>query len=172
MARRRAVVMSQSPGLSGTPDSGHCASAATSASWARSSARPTSRTRRVSPAISRADSIRKTAAIARSVSAAMRQPTNASAVRVQGALLLGDLLANAVLLGAQLGRELLAEVLGLEDLADLDLRFARHGIGGALDPLDGFLERAHLEDPEARDQLLGLGERPVDHGALAAREAN
>ena len=37
-ARCLAVAMSQAPGLSGTPDSGHCSSAATSASWARSSA--------------------------------------------------------------------------------------------------------------------------------------
>src|SRR5438093_1891000 len=59
-----AVVMSQAPGLSGTPDSGHCSSAATRASCARSSARPTSRTIRVSPAMSLGDSIRHTASIA------------------------------------------------------------------------------------------------------------
>jgi len=52
-------------GLSGTPDSGHWSSAASSASWARSSASPTSRTIRVSPAMSRADSILQTASIAR-----------------------------------------------------------------------------------------------------------
>ena len=49
-------------------DSGHCSSAATSASWASSSARPTSRTIRASPAISRADSIRQTASIVRWIS--------------------------------------------------------------------------------------------------------
>ena len=38
IARCFAVAMSQAPGLSGTPDSGHCSSAATSASCARSSA--------------------------------------------------------------------------------------------------------------------------------------
>ena len=38
MARCLAVAMSQAPGLSGTPDSGHCSSAATSASCASSSA--------------------------------------------------------------------------------------------------------------------------------------
>ncbi len=62
--------ISQAPGLSGTPDSGHCSSAATRASCASSSARPTSRTIRASPAISRADSIRQTASITRWVSEA------------------------------------------------------------------------------------------------------
>ena len=46
------------------------ARAATSASCAKSSARPTSRTMRASPAMSRADSIRQTASIARWVSTA------------------------------------------------------------------------------------------------------
>ena len=52
-------------GLFGTPASGHCSSAATSASWARSSATPTSRTSRARLAMSRGDSIRQTASIAR-----------------------------------------------------------------------------------------------------------
>jgi hypothetical protein len=65
MPRRLAAAISQAPGLSGIPDAGHCSSAATSASWARSSATDTSRTMRVSPAISRADSMRQTASIAR-----------------------------------------------------------------------------------------------------------
>ena len=46
--------MSQAPGFLGTPDSGHCSSAATSASCARSSARPTSRTIRARPAMTAA----------------------------------------------------------------------------------------------------------------------
>src|SRR3989441_3401933 len=64
MARRLAVAMSHAPGLSGTPDCGHPSSAATSASWARSSARPTSPTIRARPAMSLADSIRQTASMA------------------------------------------------------------------------------------------------------------
>ena len=71
IARCFAVAMSQAPGLSGTPDSGHRSSAATSASCARSSARPTSRTIRARPAMSRADSILQTASIARWVSVAV-----------------------------------------------------------------------------------------------------
>ena len=64
MARCLAVAMSQAPGLSGTPDSGHCSSAATSASCARSSATPISPTIRAKPAMSLADSIRQTASMA------------------------------------------------------------------------------------------------------------
>ena len=52
IARCLAVAISQAPGLSGTPARGHCSSAATSASCASSSARPTSRTMRARPAIS------------------------------------------------------------------------------------------------------------------------
>src|SRR5437867_5740462 len=60
--------MSHAPGLSGTPDSGHRSSAATSASCASSSARPTSRTIRARPAMSLADSILHTASMTRCVS--------------------------------------------------------------------------------------------------------
>src|SRR5512139_2542168 len=56
--------MSQAPGLSGMPASGHCSSAATSASCAKSSASPTSPTIRAKPAMSLADSIRQTASTA------------------------------------------------------------------------------------------------------------
>src|SRR5207302_1974628 len=64
MARRLATVISQAPALRGTPDCGHCSSAATTASWASSSASPTSPVYRASPAMSRAHSIRTTASIA------------------------------------------------------------------------------------------------------------
>src|SRR5438046_4169991 len=33
-------------------------------------------------------------------------------------------------------------------------------------------EGLHLPDPEAGDQLLRLGEGPVDHGPLASRESD
>src|SRR5882757_4576029 len=70
MARCFAVVINHAPGLSGTPDSGHFSSATTRASWASSSATPTSRTMRASPAISLADSILHTASITLWVSVA------------------------------------------------------------------------------------------------------
>ncbi len=65
MARRFAVAISQAPGLSGMPTSGQRSSAATSASWASSSARPTSRTIRARPAMSRGDSMRQRASMVR-----------------------------------------------------------------------------------------------------------
>jgi hypothetical protein len=63
-----AAAMSQAPGLSGTPDWGQRSSAARRASWARSSATPTSPVIRARPAMSLADSILQTASIARWVS--------------------------------------------------------------------------------------------------------
>src|SRR5690242_19323274 len=164
-ARCFAVAMSQAPGLSGTPDSGHCSSAATSASCARSSARPTSRTIRARPAISRADSIRQTASIVRLTSG---DATAAPGLRARLGLLPQPRLALA-----ELGRELLAEVLGLEHGPELDLAVGRaFGTGNALDPLDRLVERLHLPHPVAGHELLRLRERAVDHRALVAREAD
>src|ERR1022692_175436 len=70
-------------------------------------------------------------------------------------------------------------MLHLEQLTDLDLalgavlagvdpgkRLERHTVG----PFDGLVHRLHLEDPVARDQLLRLGERPVDDGAVPPGE--
>src|SRR5213594_452957 len=127
MARCFAVAMSQAPGLSGTPDSGHRSSAATSASCARSSATPMSRTIRARPAMSRGDSIRQTASMVRYVSVAVTATDHTifnRPVQDRGArrlLLRGHLRAQAFLLRPELGRELCTEVLGLEHLANLDL---------------------------------------------------
>src|SRR5258706_13314738 len=58
------------------------------------------------------------------------------------------------------------EVLQLEHLAELDGAFLeRH----ALRPLDGFVFRLRFEQPVAGDDFFGLGERPVDDGALLPR---
>src|SRR6266542_269091 len=84
LARCFAVAISHAPGLSGTPDVGHCSSAATRASCASSSAVPMSPTMRASPAMSRADSIRHIASIARCASVA-------TAKAPSRALVLGDL---------------------------------------------------------------------------------
>src|SRR5665647_3669247 len=59
-----------------------------------------------------------------------------------------------LLLLAQLGRERLAELLGVEDLTDLDLGFAAHR--RALHPVDHLLERVRLDHPVAGDQLIRL----------------
>src|SRR5262249_37270122 len=164
IARYFAVAMSQAPGLFGTPDSGHCSSAATRASCARSSARPTSRTTRARPAMSLADSIRQTAAMVRCVSEAV-MATDYTTTRppVQAAqpllLLRAGLCPQALLLPPEFGRERGAEVLRLEHLANLDLGAVVER--GALEPLDRLFLRLHLPQPEARDQLLRLGEGPV-----------
>src|SRR5689334_23190374 len=71
MARFFAVAMSQAPGFSGMPVSGQRSSAVISASCARSSASPTSRTTRTRPPRSRADSIRQTASMAPRVAASL-----------------------------------------------------------------------------------------------------
>jgi hypothetical protein len=49
---------------------------------------------------------------------------------------------------------------GFEDLADLEIRFARHRIRAALGPIDGFLQRRTLPDPVAGDQLLVSAKGP------------
>src|SRR2546426_2929599 len=136
IARCFAVPMSQAPGFSGTPEVGHCSSAATSASCASSSAVPMSPTTRASPAMSRADSIRQITSIARCVS------VDAGSI------------ARA-----------LSHSSHLNDLRDLE--------GGAvegcpLEPLDCLVNRAHLPQPIATHQLLGLREWPVDDGPLLA----
>ena len=69
-------------------------------------------------------------------------------------------------------RRALAEILQLEELADLDLAVLIVRVRAALHPLDRLGLVLHLDDPVAGDQLLGLGERPVDHAALAALEAD
>ena len=60
MAWWRAVETSQPAGFGGTPRDGHCSRAATKASWATSSPRPTSPRTRLATATTLADSIRHT----------------------------------------------------------------------------------------------------------------
>src|SRR5690606_31848892 len=147
------------------PVCGQRSSAMIRASCARSSARSMSPTMRTRPPVSLAHSIRQTASMALRV---------ASLVTARSGFLPPlELGAQLLLLGAQLGREFLAEVLGLEHRADLDLGLlAGHRIRAAPDPLERLLHRLDLPDPEAGDQLLGLGEGPVDDGLLAAAEAH
>src|SRR5690348_6215757 len=62
------------------------------------------------------------------------------------------------------------EVLELEELPDLDLAVPAvdRRVRKAARPLERPLARLGLDDRVAGDQLLGLGERAVDDGALAA----
>src|SRR6202163_2663051 len=108
--------MSQAPGLSGTPDFGHCSSAATRASCARSSARPTSRTIRARPAMSLGDSILQTASMAECVSVAVTATDHIIFnPRAQGALPCG--LCGLCVLRTSLLRPEIACVVHLADLA-------------------------------------------------------
>src|SRR2546428_410308 len=64
------------------------------------------------------------------------------------------------------------EVVQLEQLAHLDLAFlaVRSRIGIAPGPFHGLFFRLHLNKRVAGDELLRLGEGPVDHGALPSGE--
>src|SRR4029077_17794799 len=85
----------------------------------------------------------------------------------------GHLLADALFILSHLDSVLGTKVVILEHLANLDLRFPREEwIRSALDPLDRLVQRFYLEQPEASDQLLRLGERPIDHGPFASRESH
>ena len=63
------------------------------------------------------------------------------------------------------------EVFHLKDLADFDFAFTGGAaVGTTLDPLDGLFEGVDLQDLEAGDELLGLGEGAVDDGTRLAGE--
>src|SRR5688572_26229312 len=71
------------------------------------------------------------------------------------------------------GYEALAEIRRLVVRTNLEIRFlAGHRVRALLRPLDRLFDRLHFPDPEARDKLLGLGERAVNDGPLRAVEAN
>src|ERR1035438_1979719 len=187
MARRLAVAVSHAAGLSGTPDCGHSSSAATSASCARSSARPTSRVRRVSPAMTRADSMRQTASMVRCRvvawcgSVADTAATDHTSFRSMDATAVRLFVCGLIWQtgpGLYFALDLFfgqdgCEVFHLEDLADFDFVVAPGvAVGATLDPLDGLFEGLDLQDREAGDELLGLGEGAVDDGTGLAGESD
>ena len=147
IARCLAVAISQAPGLSGTPDSGHCSSAATSASCARSSARPTSRSIRARPAIRRAG-LDPPDRLDRALG---RRPSVTLAVCCGGS-------ARA---SPPPGRPRAS--LDLDHLANLDDVALS---SGSASPTRGLSAVLGLDDPVAADELLGLGERAVGDVAL------
>ena len=168
MARCLAVAISQAPGLSGTPVAGHCSSAATSASCARSSARPTSRTIRARPAMSRADSIRQTASIARWTSphAASAGPARSlplpTARRCSRRAAAPPASRSS---GVNSSPKSSASKTWRISISDS----ARHRVRAALDPLDRLVHRLHLPEPEAGDSSLVSANGPSIDGALVAR---
>src|SRR6202040_1395845 len=55
---------------------------------------------------------------------------------------------------------------------DFDLARSRHGIGAALHPGDRLVHVLDFPEPEAGDQLAGLGERAVDDRTAGTIERN
>src|SRR5215469_750902 len=68
--------------------------------------------------------------------------------------------------------QVLTEILRFEHRADLDVGIGQHRIRAALHPLDGFVDRVNLPEPETCHELLGFREGPVDDRALLAREVH
>src|SRR5450432_1363803 len=162
MARCLAAAMSQAPGLSGTPDSGHCSSAATRASCASSSARPTSRTMRASPAMILADSILQIDSTTRWVSpVAMRNHDSTFHSPAQpGRRYFQISRHHAVIKVLCFGRD----VFHSEHLANFALTFPAGPVlpvqvDEVLRHFQSFLFGLQLHDREAADDLLGFGER-------------
>src|SRR5712692_9433071 len=148
IARRRAVVISHAPGLSGIPCSGHVSSAATRLSWTTSSARSKSPRARTSAAVSRPASSRKTAATA--ASAAVRACSAVlRAVRDPSGFRLLDL-SRVVDHGPHLDRA------------------RRPGLGHG----ERLVEILDLDDREASDDLLRLDIRPVGDDGLAILDSH
>jgi hypothetical protein len=79
---------------------------------------------------------------------------------IAASVLARNLLALSRLLRFQLGRQIRAEIFGVEDSAYLDLFLALFERRTA-DPLDGLVHRFHLPEPEAGNQFLGLGEGSI-----------
>src|SRR5438132_1217878 len=174
IARCFAVAMSQAPGLSGMPDSGHCSRATTRASCASSSARPTSRTMRVRPAMILADSILQTASIARCVSVAVTathhtifNPLVQVRARANYRFAVIRMPENLLCFGSELFRP--------EDLANFRLALPPRPVffvqfHKAQRPFDGLFFRLQLKDRIPADNFLGLGEGSVDLGYLSLRK--
>src|SRR5882762_5576696 len=167
MARCLAVAMSQAPGLSGTPDSGHRSRAATRASCASSSARPASRTIRARPAMSLADSILQTASMMRCVSeddtATFQAKPEASRAKVRPRR--GTQGLRFRTLGVRI-------LVGLVYLAKLALTIMTGYLEEILDQFDRFFLRVRAQECESADDLLGFGKRTVGDSHLSTRHAN
>src|SRR5947207_4847000 len=82
--------------------------------------------------------------------------------------LLLDLLAQPLVSLLDLRRKLAAEVRGFKHLPNLHLSAPVKR--SALQPLDRLFLRLHLPQPEACDQFLAFGERPVNHCPLLSLE--
>src|ERR1700681_3927086 len=151
MARRRAVVISHAPGLSGMPCSGHFSSAATRLSWTTSSARSKSPRARTSAPVSRPASSRKTSATADSAAVCVPSAVRGSLRHPRARFF--DL-CRVVDHGPHL------------DNPVLPASWPNLGHGKSL------VQVLHLNDRESADDLFGLDERAVGDDRLAVLEPN
>src|SRR6266540_2744985 len=145
IALARAAVVSQAAGLSGTPVSGQRSSACTKASWSESSARSKSPQARISDAMIRPCSRRKTCSIC----------SRTVAIGIDGRLRLLRLRRRRPL---KLG----CRSIKFHDRSYFDratIGKIRHLAG----PGDRRIEIGHVDQIVAAKLLLGLGERAVGH---------
>ena len=179
IARCLAAAISQAPGLRGTPARGHCSSAATSASCASSSATPTSRTmpRQAGDQLRRLD---PPDGFDRAMGVGRRHGSDhiivPDLVRTEGRD--SSLYPVCAQRSARRSRSSCARSSGVtpspKSSASNTWRISisdspSWGLGQrSTHSIDLFL-RSHLHQPEAGNQLLGLGERAVDDRALACR---
>src|SRR6185437_14391464 len=198
MARCFAVAINQAPGFSGTPDFGHCSRAATRASWAKSSAKPMSRTMRVRLAMSLGDSMRQTASMEpwMSIAGIAIDHTRLSSLvqaderwftcaNVQALTAFSALLAPPkwrywsgalALFGSCLhflktARGLLnirRKICELLHLTNLDELVVGHGT--TLRPFNRFSFRPDLNHPVAADYFFGFSKGAIGHLGLASGE--
>src|SRR6516164_7739244 len=80
--------------------------------------------------------------------------------------------AQLLFLSFDLRGQVLTKILRFEHRADLDVGIGQHRIRAAFHPLDGFLDRVNLPEPETGNELLGFSEGPVDDRAALAREVH
>src|SRR6267143_5492209 len=122
-----------------------------------------------------------TTVVSRTVIRSPRQRTMSASQRFRWSMLLVTIISPLSLLlllpevllhlAKALDRLARSEILELEELPDLDLGFLAiaGGIGITPRPFHRLFPRLHLDNRVAGDQLLNLGEGPVDHGALGSR---
>ena len=164
------------PALRGTPSAGHCSSAATTASWARSSAsadvagvpgQPGDQPRRLQPDDGLDGGLRPGVGHENdphhlaTAGPIARHPASAERATRLRATPGGQRRPGPSPAGPARPRRLVAV-----DRPDPALAVARDG-QEPLGPLDGLVLVPALHQRPAADELLGLGERPVQHGELA-----
>src|SRR5579884_882335 len=168
IAFRLAAAAIQAAGLGGTPLRGQRSSATAKASWMASSAASKSPKERISAAATRPYSSRKTASTAARAAAAVIPSRARKLARRTNHRWTTKPPPPGFLVAARLRPTPTSHVPDGPHLGRAALRDVRHP--GR--PLDRLVEVRRLEDEEAAELLLRLGERPVAEQHLAVRLAN